>query len=58
MGGAEGLTSPPLTKTPKSQLTAQQPLTKHDWNGPKKMFLHPKTTKKPQQDGRRGISTI
>ena len=37
--------SPPLTKTSKSQLTVEQPLTKRTRNYPKDI-LHPKTKKK------------
>ena len=48
----------PLTETPEPQLTTEPPLTKKDLNLPKKIFYHPKTKKKPQQDGRRGTSTI
>ena len=32
------LSSPPLTKTQKSQLTAEQPLTKKDWDLPEETF--------------------
>ena len=34
MAEYKDLSSPPLTKTPKSQLTAEEPLTKKDWNLP------------------------
>ena len=49
---------PLLMKTPKSQLTAKQPLTKKTLEPTKKDTLHPKTKKKPQQDGRRGAIVI
>ena len=48
------LSSPPLTKTPKSELTAEQPLTKKTGTYQKKKILHSKTKKKPQEHGRRG----
>ena len=47
----------PLTKTPKSQLTAEQPSTKKTGSY-QKDILHPKTEKKTQQDGRRGTFEI
>ena len=37
-----------LTRTTKSQLTAEQPLTKKTLEPTKKDTLHPKTKKKPQ----------
>ena len=49
---------PLLTKTPKSQLTAEQPSTKKCWNLPKKATLHPKTKRRPQWDSRRGTIMI
>ena len=58
MAEKKDVSSPPLTKTPKSQLTAEQPSTKKDWNLPQKDILHPKTKKKPQWDGRRGTLMI
>ena len=45
-------------KTPKSQVTAEQPLTKKHWNLPKKDTLHPKTKRKPQREGRSGAIMI
>ena len=48
-----------LTKTPQSQLTAEQSLTKKNPLEPtKKDTLHLKTKKKPQSDGRRGAIPI
>ena len=41
-------------KTPKLQLTAEQPLTGECWIPPKKDTPHPKAKEKFQQDGRRG----
>ena len=41
-------------RTPKLQLTAQQPLTGECWIPPKKDMPRPRAKKKPQQDGRRG----
>ena len=41
-------------RTPKSQLTAEQPLTEECWIAPKKDTPHPRAKEKPQQDGRRG----
>ena len=40
--------------TPKSQHTAEQPLTGKCWIPPKKDTPHPRAKEKPQQDGRRG----
>ena len=45
------MSSPLLTKTPKSQLTVEQP-SKRIWNLPKIYTFHTKTKKKSQQDGR------
>ena len=53
----KALNSPPLTKKPKSQLTAKQPSTK-GLEPSKRDILHPKTEKKPQQDGRKGAFMI
>ena len=44
-------------KTPKSQLTAEQPLTKKLLEPTKNDTLHPKTKKKPQWDSRSGTIT-
>ena len=44
-------------KTPKSHLTAEQPLTKKTRTYQKDLLL-PKTKKKPQGDSRRGAFTI
>ena len=41
-------------RTPKLQLTAEQPSTGECWIPPKKDTPHPRTKEKPQQDGRRG----
>ena len=46
-----------LTKTPKSQLTAEQQSTKKCWNLPKK-YPTSKDKKKPQQDSGRGTITV
>ena len=54
-GGVEGLSSPPVVKTPKSQLAVQQPLTK-SIKPTRKVSLHPK--KRPPLDGRRGALAI
>ena len=45
-------------RTPKSQLTAEQPLTEECWIAPKKDTPHPRAKEKPQQDSRRGKTTI
>ena len=39
-------------RTPKSQLTAEQPLTEECWIAPKKDTPHPRAKEKPQQDSR------
>ena len=39
------MNSPPFTKTPKSQLIAEWPLTKKRLKPAKKGILHPKTKK-------------
>ena len=52
------MSSPLLMKTPQSQLTAEQPTNKKMLEPTKKENLHPKTKKKPQQDGKRGATTI
>ena len=41
-------------RTPKSQLTAEQPLTEECWIAPKKDTPHPRAKEKPKKDGRRG----
>ena len=41
-------------RTPKLQLTAEQPLTGECWIPPKKDTTRPRAKEKPQQDGRRG----
>ena len=41
-------------RTPKLQLTAEQPLTGECWSPPKKDTLRPRAKEKPQQDGKRG----
>ena len=41
-------------RTPKLQLTAEQPLTGECWTPPKKDTPRPRAKEKPQQDGRRG----
>ena len=41
-------------RTPKLQLTAEQPLTGDCWIPPKKDTLHPTAKEKAQQDGRKG----
>ena len=56
MAGQKDWRSPPLAKTPKSQLTVEQLLTKKDWNLPNKI-LHPKTKTRPQQNGRMSTFT-
>ena len=43
-------------KTPKLQLTAEQPLTGKCWTHQKKRY--PRAKEKPQQDGRRGKITF
>ena len=59
MAEQKDLSSPPLMKTPKSQLTGKQPSTKRDWNLPKKiLYFQRQTKKKPQQDDRRRAFTI
>ena len=52
--------SPPPSKTPESQLTAEQPSTKKigNYQKKKKDILYPNTKKKPHQDGRRGAFTM
>ena len=55
MAEQKDLSSPPLTKTAKSQLTTEQRLTKR-LEPPQKIFIS--KDKKPQQDGRRGTSVI
>ena len=47
----------PVT-APKLKLAVEKPSTRGCCNPSKKDTLHPKTKKKPQQDGRRGIVTI
>lgn len=47
-----------LMKTPKSQLTPEEPLTKKRLGPTQKDILHPKTRKKPREDSRRGICNI
>ena len=46
--------SSPLSRTPKLQLTAKQPLTGKCWITPMKDIPCPRAKKKPQQDSRRG----
>ena len=46
--------SSPPARTPKLQLTPEQPSTGECWIPPKKETLHPRAKEKPQQDGRRG----
>ena len=41
-------------RTPKLQLTAEQPLTRECWIPPKKDNPCPREKEKPQKDGRRG----
>ena len=41
-------------RTPKLQLTAEQPSPGEWWIPPKKHTPHPRAKEKPQQDGRRG----
>ena len=41
-------------KTPKLQLTAEQPSIGERWIPPKKDTPHPRAKEKPLQDGRRG----
>ena len=50
--------SPSPVRTPKLQLTAEQPLTGECWISPKKDMPRPRANKKPQQDGRRGEMTL
>ena len=50
--------SSPLTKTPESQLTAEQPSTTRRHEPTKKDILHLKIKKEPQIDGRRGAYTL
>ena len=45
-------------RTPKLQLTAEQPSTGKCWIPPKKYTPYPGAKKKPQQDGRRGEITF
>ena len=45
-------------RTPKLQLTAEQPSTEECWIPSKKYTPHPRAKKKPQQDGRRGDTTF
>ena len=40
-------------RTPKLQLSAEQPLTGKSWMPPKKYIPHPRAKEKPQQDSRR-----
>ena len=40
-------------RTPKLQLTAEQPSTEECWIPPKKDTPHPRAKEKPQQDARR-----
>ena len=47
-----------LTKTPESQLTAEQPSSEKCWRLSKNDILPPKTKKKPQKDGSRGTIRI
>ena len=48
----------PSPRAPKSEPAAARPSTGGCWNPPKKDSPHPKTKKKPQQDGKRGAITI
>ena len=52
------MSSPLLTETPKSQLTAEQPLTKKNAGTYQKRHPISKTKKKPQWDSRRGTTVI
>lgn len=45
-------------RTPKSQLTPEQPLIGECWIPPKKGTPHPRAQEKPLQDGRRGEITF
>ena len=47
-----------LTRTPKLQLIAKQPLTGECWIPPKKDTPRPRAKEKPQQDSRRGEITF
>ena len=44
-------------RTPKSQLTAEQPSTEECWNTPEKDTLCPRIKEKPQQDAVRGAQS-
>ena len=45
-------------RTPKLQLTAEQPLTGGCWIPPKRDTPHPRAKEKPQEDGMRGQITF
>ena len=51
------MSSPPVTKTPKSRLTAEEPSTERIGTY-QKDILNPKTKKKPKQESKRGAFTI
>ena len=53
-GGVEGMHPSSPMRSPKLQLTAEQPSTGECWIPPKKDIPHPRAKEKPQQDGRRG----
>ena len=57
-GTLKSLRSSSPARTPKSQLTAEQPSTEGCWNPPKKDTLCPRIKEKPQQDGTRGTITL
>ena len=50
------MSSTPLMKTPKSQLTAEQPLTKYHWNLPNRYPTY--RDEEATRDGRWGTITI
>ena len=52
------MSSSPIARAPKLQLAFKQPSIGGCWNPPKTDTPHPKTKKKPQQDGRRGTIMI
>ena len=53
-GRVEGRCSSLPERTPKSQLTAEQPSTGSCWNPPKKDTPHPRTKEKQPQHAGRG----
>ena len=48
--GRKTVSSPPLTGTPKSQLSPEQPIDEKDWNLSKRFSTTKDIKKEPQQD--------